>query len=180
MRFPVDLAGVLEALGNTVTISDEIVLDDVDLGAEHYSFASPARFTVTLVNGGVGNVVATGTIDVVSRATCVRCLREFELRVTAPIDAFYVLPGHEDEIPEEQEYEVIRENRVDLYTALQQAVGVELPFAPVHDESCLGICPLCGCDRNETECSCDTEAPSSPFAALEGMFGEDENGPADS
>jgi uncharacterized protein len=180
MRFPVDLAGVLEALGNTMTVSDTIELDDVDLGAEHYSFSSPARFSVTFVNAGAGNIVATGTVDVDARATCVRCLCEFDLAVSAPLETFYVLPGREDQIPDEQEYEVIHENRVDLYTSLEQAVSVELPFAPVHDEACLGICPVCGCDRNETPCSCETIPSASPFAALESLLPRDEDGPADS
>jgi uncharacterized protein len=176
MRFPVDLGGVLEALGNTFAISDEVALDDVDLGAEHYSFLAPACFAVTFVNGGAGNVVATGSIDVTARATCVRCLREFDLPVYAPVDAFYVLPGHEDEIPEEQEFEVIHENCIDLYAALEQAVSVELPFAPVHDEACLGICPVCGCDRNEASCSCDDAPPASPFSVLKDLLPSDDTG----
>jgi uncharacterized protein len=180
MRSPVDLAGVLEALGNTVTISDEVLLDDVDLGAEHYSFEGPARFEVTFVNGGAGNIVASGTVDVVARATCVRCLRDFDLSVSAPVEALYVLAGHEQEIPEEQEYEVIEENRIDLHTALEQAVSVDLPFAPVHDEVCLGICPVCGCDRNDETCSCVSAASASPFAVLQGLVADDEDGDSDS
>ena len=179
MRFPVDLAGVLEALGNTLTVTGEILLDDVDLGAEHYSFAAPARFSVTFVNGGAGNIVGTGTVVVAARATCVRCLREFDLAVSAPVEALYVLPGHEDEIPAEQEAEVIHEKHIDLHTALEQAVSVELPFAPVHDEACLGMCPVCGCDRNQVACSCEVAAGTSPFAVLEALLPDDENRPGD-
>jgi uncharacterized protein len=174
MRLAVDLAGVLEALGNTVTISDEVLLDDVDLGAEHYSFEAPAHFSVTFVNGGAGNIVATGAVEVEARATCVRCLREFDLALSAPVEAFCVLPGHEHEIAAEQEVEVITENRIDLYAALEQAVSVELPFAPVHDEACMGICPVCGCDRNDMACSCETVAGKSPFAALKELLPGDE------
>jgi uncharacterized protein len=170
MRLAVDLAGVLETLGNTITISGAVELDGVDLGAQHFSFAGPATFTVTIANGGAGNVVAAGSVEVTARATCVRCLREFDLPVTAAVEAFYVLPGHEDEIPDEQDHEVIVENRIDLYGALEQAVVVELPYAPVHDEACAGICPVCGCDRNEVACSCDTAPGTSPFAALQGLL----------
>lgn len=180
MRLPVDLAGVLEALGNTMTITDRVVLDDVDLGAEHYSFAGPADYTVTFTNGGAGQIVATGIVSVTARATCVRCLQDFDLPVSAAIDAYYVLPGREAEIPDEQEYDVIHENRVDLYPALEQSVAVEFPFAPVHDAACKGICPVCGGDRNVTPCTCEVAAPSSPFAALKDMLPLDDDKLGDS
>lgn len=180
MRLPVDLSGVLEALGNTMTISDEVVLDDVQLGAEHYSFEGPAAYSVTFLNGGGGQIIATGTVAVCARATCVRCLQDFALPVSAAIDAFFVLPGRELEIPDEQEYDVIHENRVDLYPVLEQSVAVEFPFAPVHDEACKGICPGCGANRNATACTCEVATPTSPFAVLKGLLPLDESEPGDS
>ena len=124
--------------------------------------------------------MATGTVDVTARATCVRCLQDFDLRVSAAIDAYFVLPGREAEIPDEQEYDVIRENRIDLYPALEQSVAVEFPFAPVHDADCEGICPVCGGDRNVVPCTCEGAGPSSPFAALRDMLpsGHEELGDA--
>lgn len=180
MRLPVDLSGVLEALGNTMTISDEVVLDDVQLGAEYYSFSSPASYSATFINGGDGQIVATGTVDVTARATCVRCLQDFDLPISAAIDAFFVLPGRESEIPDEQEYDVIHEHRIDLYPVLEQSVAVDFPFAPVHDDACKGMCPACGADRNVSSCTCEVTPPSSPFAILKALLPDDQDGSGDS
>jgi uncharacterized protein len=35
---------------------------------------------------------------------------------------------------------------------IRDAIGVELPFSPLCREDCLGLCPVCGADRNSEGC----------------------------
>jgi len=88
-----------------------------------------------------------------------------------------VRPGHEDEFPEEQEVELIADDStVDLEPAILQSIVVELPFAPVHDPECKGMCPVCGADLNVTECGCAAEPVPSAFDALLDLDLEEEDG----
>ena len=132
------------------------------------SFLEPARFEVTLTNTGEG-IVATGTAEATVRTPCVRCLREFELPVTGEVEGFYIFPGHDDQMPEEQEFEHIAEDcSVDIEPAVAQCIVVDLPFAPVHDADCKGICPVCGADRNLEACACSGETPGLAVRRAQG------------
>jgi uncharacterized protein len=43
---------------------------------------------------------------------------------------------------------------LDLESLARDAVMLELPLAPLCSEDCLGLCPQCGANRNETSCTC--------------------------
>jgi uncharacterized protein len=165
MAYLVDIGRLGQALGEQLRVSDDIAVPPVDLGEEHFDPAGPAHFDVTLSNTGAG-IVASGTIAATMHTTCARCLTPTDITITAEVDGFYVEPGHDEGLPEEQEVEIIRDERVDLEPALTQALVVELPLAPVCSNECRGLCPECGADLNVAPCDCDRLAPSGPFAAL--------------
>jgi uncharacterized protein len=177
MAYPIDVRGVLDTLASERVVTGEIEIGEVELGDQPYAFLGPAVFKVRLTNAGAG-IVASGTAEAVVRTACVRCLCDFDMTYTGEVEAFYIFPGREDELSEEQEFEFISESlRVDIEPAVRQAMVVDLPFAPVHDPRCKGICPSCGLDRNTGECECEPVAVDSPFASLKGML--DTGGGAD-
>jgi uncharacterized protein len=48
-------------------------------------------------------------------------------------------------------------------------VIVELPMAPVCRGDCRGLCPVCGADRNDTDCG-HGDTPADPrWAALDAL-----------
>jgi uncharacterized protein len=166
MAYSLDVRGLLESLSASRTVSDTIAVPDVHLGEQIYTLLGAASFDVTVTNTGAG-LVLSGEISATVRTSCVRCLCDFDLELTAPVDGFYVLPGHDEGIPEEQEFDLIQDGvRIDLEPALVQALIVELPFAPVHDAECQGICPVCGADRNVERCACEQTGAPSPFDVL--------------
>lgn len=177
MPYPVSVRSVLEALAATRVVSGEIEMSDLELGEQPYAFAGPAHFEITLTNTGAG-IVAEGSADAVVRTPCVRCLCEFDLPVHADVEGFYVQPGHDEQIPEEQEYEHISDDgKIDLEPAVVSSIVVALPFAPLHSAECKGICPTCGADLNMEECGCSPTGTESPFAGLGRLLetGEDES-----
>jgi uncharacterized protein len=172
----IDVGDLLENFADSVTFEGDVPLEPIALGAERFVPVSPVHVIVELTYAGSG-IVASGTASVSVQATCSRCLRDFELPLTAPVEGFYVRPGADHDFPEDQEVELIHERSIDLYPAMHAAVILELPFAPLHDPDCSGICPSCGVDRNETPCSCERDLNDSPFAALQQLL-EDSEGPA--
>lgn len=174
MTYRVEIRPLLESLAASRTFKGSLDLPDTTVGSQVFHFATPVAFDVTLTNAG-GGVVAQGTVTATVTTPCVRCLRDASLTVQADVEGFYVLPGHDDEIPEEQEFEHIAADlSIDLEPAIVQSLIVELPFAPVHDIDCKGICPVCGQDRNEALCDCVAPSVQSPFDALKDMKLPDE------
>lgn len=160
-----DVREILDDLGAALPLRDDVRLPDIELGSELFTSSVPARIDAVLSSAGTG-IVLSGTVTTTLNATCSRCLREFPLTITADLDGFYVHHGMEDELPEEQDYEYIDDGSVDLTAAILSAIALELPFAPVHDVDCPGICPRCGADLAEGPCSCGPDLSRSPFAAL--------------
>jgi uncharacterized protein len=58
---------------------------------------------------------------------------------------------------------------IELAGFLREVVALALPVQPLCRETCLGLCPRCGADRNVEACGCEAERPASPFAALEAL-----------
>lgn len=165
--YRVDVAPVFEVLGESFDVSDDLEIPALDVGAETFVALGPAHFDITVTNTGTA-IIAMGSVSMPVSATCARCLCEFPTEITAEVDGFYVSPGHDEGLPEEQEVEYIdAENRIDILPAIVSALVLEAPFAPVHDEECAGICATCGADLNEGSCGCGDEAGiDQPFSAL--------------
>ena len=174
--YRVDVESILEVLAETIQVSDDLVLDDFEVGAEVFKPQGPAHFDVTLTNTGTA-IIAMGTVSLPVIATCVRCLVEFPTTIGAEVDGFYVQPGKDKDLPEEQEVAYIDSTlHVDILPAIMAALVLEAPFAPLCDEECAGICQTCGADLNEGPCKCDRPADDvHPFAGLKGLLGDAED-----
>ena len=56
----------------------------------------------------------------------------------------------------------------DVDEFLHEINGLAVPFQPKCKEDCLGLCSICGADKNVKSCDCDSEKnmQSSPFSVL--------------
>src|SRR5581483_7500272 len=53
-----------------------------------------------------------------------------------------------------------------LEDILREQVLLQLPMQTVCSEDCRGICPVCGANRNETECHCEVHPGDDRWIAL--------------
>jgi len=60
---------------------------------------------------------------------------------------------------------------IDLDPVIREQLLLALPSYPVCQESCKGLCPVCGVNLNERDCGCDRHVPDPRWAALE-KFGK--------
>jgi uncharacterized protein len=52
---------------------------------------------------------------------------------------------------DDDEY-VLVDEQIDIDQIVRDAIGVEIPFAPLCRPDCQGLCPTCGGNRNLGEC----------------------------
>ena len=114
-----------------------------------------------------------GHVETTLSAECDRCLGEAVFPVNASFDLFYKpadsLTGVEDDIAiDEGEAEIgfYQLPGLVLEDILREQVLLQLPMQRVCGESCKGICPLCGVNRNETECDCEAHPGDDRWSAL--------------
>ncbi|MBW3536725.1 MAG: DUF177 domain-containing protein [Actinobacteria bacterium] len=120
------------------------------------------------------SLVATGEVRAPWTAECSRCLRPIVGSVTAPVRELFESPsasgGEEREAtPDDQEIYPLLGDQVDLEPLARDAVLLALPQAPLCAEDCAGLCPVCGADRNEGDCGCDTTVRDERWAALDAL-----------
>ena len=90
-------------------------------------------------------VLVTGTATVELHGQCARCLDDIEEQSSFDVQELYFYPGKEIE----EDESLIVDEMIDLEEALRDAVVLELPFTPLCEDDCLGLCPECGADLND-------------------------------
>lgn len=110
-------------------------------------------------------ILVTANIDTTASGECGRCLIELEQPVQVEIRELFAYSG-----TEAFEYE-IRDDTLDLEPVIRDAVVLSLPFQPICQEDCLGLCPRCGV-RLLDDPGHEHEAEVDPrWAALSGLTG---------
>ena len=83
-------------------------------------------------------ILVTAQVDGVALGECVRCLIPVEQPVEVDFQELFAYPGTSD-----FDYEV-QGDVLDLDQVVRDTVVPALPFQPVCQEDCEGLCPVCG------------------------------------
>ncbi|GAA4678517.1 YceD family protein [Nocardioides nanhaiensis] len=91
-------------------------------------------------------VLVTGTARAALVGECVRCLREIDDDVEVELQELYVYDDIRDREPAEEDDEVslLEDDLLDLEPLLRDAVVLALPFQPLCEDDCPGLCTECG------------------------------------
>ena len=148
--------------------SEVVIAAPAELGSEVIGVPEGSDIHLQLrLEAVVEGVLATGTADVVLSGQCSRCLRELEDEGSYSFQELYYHPGRE---VEEDELLIVDET-VDIEEPLRGAVVLELPFTPLCDEDCLGLCPECGFDLNDDPDHTHGDNVDPRWEKLAGLFG---------
>jgi len=120
-----------------------------------------------------GEVRVKGKVEADLETVCDRCLGRAAFPIEAPFDLFYrpieTAPTGEDEVAiDEGEAEMgfYELPGLELEDILREQVLLQLPMQRVCSETCKGICPICGGNRNETDCHCEGHLGDDRWLAL--------------
>jgi uncharacterized protein len=146
---------------------------DLDAGSGHAELDLYADGT---------HAFAAGTFEAHLVVACSRCVGPVRIELHDKLHVTFMPPG---EMPQEDadadgegEGAEVREEdvdtfpfdgeRIDVEPVLREQFVLAVPFAPLCQDDCKGLCPQCGIDRNTGTCSC--EAPVDPrLAALKDL-----------
>lgn len=108
-------------------------------------------------------IVVDGGVRVDFRGDCRRCLTLLTGTVTIEVHELYqVNLTDPDAFP-------IENDQIDLGAMVRESVLLDLPDSPVCRPDCAGLCPVCGIDRNVSECGCTVSSPDPRWAGLEAI-----------
>ena len=135
MARTVDLLGALDGLATELVA----VPDDAMLGGP------------LSLESVVEGVFVTGSITGTWGVRCARCLTEETRPFTVEIGELVTPVATDPEEADDDGYALV-EDQIDIDQIVRDAVGVEMPFAPLCRPDCQGLCPTCGGNRNLGEC----------------------------
>ena len=140
---------------------DQQLRPDGDL-AQRYPDGVTVRARITRITHGVH---MHGTLSGIERETCARCLETFSRPTTIDVEETF-----SEDVGRDEDFFAdvapLIDRSIDLSDLVSQLLEVDEPMAAVCSQSCRGICPVCGANRNFTSCSCHVEMVDARLAGL--------------
>ncbi|MDO5285673.1 MAG: YceD family protein [Actinomycetia bacterium] len=132
--------GTMRQLRRTVEAPEGVGLEIIEVPA-----GSPVELDVRLEAVGEG-VLVSGTAAARLAGECTRCLTQIATTSQVDIQELFYYPGNG---PDGDDVSRIEEERINLEPVVRDAVVLDLPFAPLCRDDCLGLCQRCGANLNE-------------------------------
>lgn len=131
-----------------------------------------AQGVAELLANTLGEIRIRGHLKVGMQTECDRCLEPAKFQIDENFDLFYRpadRAGYEDEVEideGESELAFYEGGGIELKDVLREFVLLSLPMQRICREECLGICPVCGRNRNLVNCGCEPKPVDDRWLAL--------------
>jgi uncharacterized protein len=136
-----------------------------------FNFETPLQAEAKIKKSG-RSVFITGRVQTTLGLKCGRCLKEFSYPLSSTFElTLHPLKGtpleEERELEsEEMESSFFEEGEIHLSEIACEQIFLEIPYQPLCQEGCKGLCPICGKDLNVSSCQCVKEEFPTGFSAL--------------
>ncbi|NLG36603.1 MAG: DUF177 domain-containing protein [Clostridiales bacterium] len=165
-----DISRLLKEPGSSMPFEFRETLENLNLGGERMDFDEPVHVQGVCQYTGK-SFLTEGSIKARYTATCSRCTADMHASLDIPFQAVYTR-GARDEGSESYPLEG---NVIELTSAVADELLLNIPMRHLCSPDCQGLCPVCGADRNRTQCGCgDRNEYDDSFARLLKITGESE------
>ncbi len=170
-----DLNDVVQHPGRRVEYPIELWLEREEAPPQ----SEPIRGTLIAESGG-RILRISGTFKTVLWLECGRCLEYYQLPVEFEIHEEFPLVGIPSglspqgyaSVEDRDSFPVFEGNILNVDELLRQYVILQLPLAPICRPDCKGLCPSCGKNLNQGECSCPPRKGHPAFEVLARLWYE--------
>jgi uncharacterized protein len=115
-----------------------------------------------------------GSVAFTADFQCARCLEPYPIANSSSFHLTFAprpeASEENEEIevgPDELDVEFYSERSIPLKQLAAEQIQLSIPMKPLCDESCLGLCPQCGANRNRESCSCEASVVDERWGALQ-------------
>lgn len=165
-----NLSDVLTSEGRQMSTEVLLEMTCFKNGTESFEIIekSPVAFTFTNIEPEKARV--EGTVRLVFRTACDRCLTEVPTVLELSFERVVVSPeiGTEDEDADDLSF--MEGYQLDAETFVYNEIMGNWPAKILCKEDCKGLCRVCGQNLNERECGCDTFVPDPRMAVIQDIF----------
>jgi DUF177 domain-containing protein len=119
------------------------------------------------------DVFVSGEVRAAVSQACGRCLEPSPAEVTATLDVRLVpRPSTADNVElaaDDLDVDFYDKDLIDIGALIDAETTLALPMKPLCREGCLGLCLVCGGNRNVVKCECPERPPDPRLAALKDL-----------
>ena len=153
----IDLSEFLEKEDETVEVEATIDIDGVTVSGVEHRRSDNEKITLTFFNSEGKNLYVSGKTELSFKASCDRCLEEVDVRVPIEISDEIVITDETFSMDNDEGLNYIEDGCLDVDGMIMAEVHLGWPSKILCKDDCLGLCPVCGKNRNLESCDCDTE-----------------------
>jgi len=114
-----------------------------------------------------GYILLTAKIVLTSQVVCGRCNCVFNTELSFDIEQ-KITDNLENS--DNDEFILIEDGMFDISEFVESSMLLEMPSRFLCSQECLGLCSKCGCNLNESRCSCDDKEIDPRLAVLSKYF----------
>ena len=140
-------------------------------------FQSPVKIDVRITMSG-DNIYIKARLNTEISLECSRCLEPFQSKIKDSfqlvfIPKSYFNNNYEEEVEltrDELDINYYEGEYLDISDIIRQQLLLDIPVKPLCKKDCLGLCPVCGVNRNIEKCSCCNKNIDPRLSMLKNLF----------
>ena len=145
----INVAEIKKRLVGSKEFSYELTPDELGITEADLKITAPVVLKGMVENAGDVILLKAEAATEIER-TCGRCLKVYTAGAeNIENDAF-----------------IYESDLLDITEPVRESLLLAVPLQALCREDCRGLCPVCGADRNEGDCGCDTTSVDPRLAAL--------------
>ncbi len=149
-----DITSILSVQGNSLPVSGKILLDSVVFCGTEFVFGEEAEISGTIVNNS-GVFVLNADVKGKVTVNCARCGKLTDAEFSFELNEKLIKQGSPCT---DEEATLFDGSVIDIKELVLNGFLMNAPSKYLCKEDCKGICPVCGKNRNETDCDCDSHS----------------------
>ncbi|MDO4556820.1 MAG: DUF177 domain-containing protein [Lachnospiraceae bacterium] len=166
----INVSEILSTSGKSQSYQVEAGFDEVSYSGSQYPVNSKEPFTLTVENIGRKKIQVTGETKITLLIPCDRCLRDVSVEFPIVIDVTIDRNTEDDDVKEWNQLILLEGSMLAVDMLIYDEIAANMPMKILCKEDCKGICPVCGCNQNETTCDCDQSVPDPRMSAIRDIF----------
>ncbi|MDF1616396.1 YceD family protein [Petrocella sp. FN5] len=153
-----------------VTIRRTLEMDQLEFGGEIFEISEPIKIEFEVTQLGEGEYLTQGKVEAALVMYCNRCMNE----VISRIEGRFTKELNENiDDPENDEMKDYYKNSIlNVKKLALDEIYMNVPMKVLCNESCQGICKVCGADLNQEACNCEDDNVDPRLAGLKDLFNE--------
>ena len=148
----INVAEIKKRLVGSKEFSYELTPDELEITEADLKITAPVVLKGMVENAGDVILLKAEAATEIER-TCGRCLKVYTEK-----------PAGAENI--ENDAFIYESDLLDITEPVRESLLLAVPLQALCREDCRGLCPVCGADRNEGDCGCDTTSVDPRLAAL--------------